>query len=152
MFNKTPDREGGFSLIELMLVLLIVAILMVVGMASYAGMTRIADNKGTQLDLLTAVKVQALQHLDAGEFTGDVGVLFDLEPTLRYTVDGDPPGTIVVRSEVGRLELDVCLFSQTEQGDWFAIYHSVSSGARYGESPPMACTSGNVGAWTAEAW
>jgi prepilin-type N-terminal cleavage/methylation domain-containing protein len=144
--------ERGFSLVELMVVLLVLSILMTVGLASYAQMTRIADDKGTQLDLLTAVKVQALQHLETGSFTDDVGVLFDLEPTLRFSNDGEPKGTVVVRIEDGRSEIDVCLFSQTKGGEWFAVSHSVSEAVRYSESTPVACTPGNVASWSTESW
>ena len=137
---------------ELMVVLLVLSILMGVGVVSYARMTQIADDKGVHLDLLTAVKVEALQHLETGEFTSDEGVLFDLEPTLRFSNDGDPPGTVVVRLEDARTEIDVCLFAQTRNGDWFAIYHSVSTGDLYAESAPLACTPGNVAAWSQESW
>lgn len=145
-------RERGFSLVELMVVLLVMAILMGVGVVSYARMTQIADNKGAQLDLLTAVKVEALQHLGTGAFTSDENILFDLEANLLFSDDGDPAGTIVIRLEDDRTELDVCLFSQTPNGDWFAIYHSVSSGDLYAEAAPLACTPGNVASWSPASW
>ena len=149
---SSNQRERGFSLVELMVVLLVLAILMGVGIVSYARMTQIADNKGAQLDLLTAVKVQALQHLEAGEFTSDQSILFDLEPILRFSDDGEPSGTIAIRLEDDRTETDVCLFSQTTNGDWFAIYHSVSSGDLYAQVAPLACTPGNVASWSPESW
>ena len=145
-------RERGFSLVELMVVLLVLAILMGVGIVSYARMTQIADNKGAYLDLLSAVKVEALRHLEIGAFTSDENVLFDLEPNLRFSDDGDPAGTIVVRLEDDRTEIDVCLFSQTTNGDWFSIFHSVASGDLYAESVPVACTPGNVASWSPESW
>lgn len=144
--------ERGFSLVELMTALAVVAILMVIGLASYAQTARIADDKSTQLDLLTAAKVQALAHLETGEFTSDVQELFDLEPILRYSSDGEPPGTLVVRTEDDRLDTDVCVFAQTNQGDWFAIYHSVLVGDLYGESAPVPCTPGDVASWSSDSW
>ncbi len=149
---SSSARERGFSLVELMVVLLVLAILMGVGIVSYARMTQIADDKGAQLDLLTAVKVEALQHLEAGAFSSDENVLLELEPTLRFSDDGDPPGTVVVRLEDDRTEIDVCLFAQTRNGDWFAMYHSVSTGELYAESAPVACTPGNVASWSQESW
>jgi len=149
---SSNQRERGFSLVELMVVLLVLAILMGVGVVSYARMTQIADNKGAHLDLLTAVKVEALQHLETGEFTSDENILFDIEPNLRFSDDGEPSGTIVVRLEDDRTEIDVCLFSQTTNGNWFAIYHSVSSGDLYSEAAPLECTPGNVASWSQESW
>ncbi len=75
---SSNKRERGFSLVELMVVLLVLAILIGVGLVSYVRMTQIADNKGAHLDLLTAVKDEALQHLEAGAFTSDENILFDL--------------------------------------------------------------------------
>ena len=149
---SSNKRERGFSLVELMVVLLVLAILMGVGVVSYARMTQIADNKGAQLDMLTAVKVEALQHLETGTFTSDENILFGLEPNLRFSDDGEPYGTIAIRLEDDRTDLDVCLFSQTTNGDWFAIYHSVASGDLYSESAPLECTPGNVASWSPESW
>ncbi len=144
--------EDGFSLVELMIVLLVIAVLMVIGIVSYFQMTRQANDRAAQLDLLTAVKVQTLHHLDNDVFTDDRAVLLDLEPMLRYTDDGVPVGTVVVKSETGREATDVCLFTQTEQGDWFSIYHSVETGDLYAESSPIDCTPGDVAAWSNESW
>lgn len=145
-------RDDGFTMVELVVVLAIVGILMTIGMASYRAMNRIADDKAAQLDLLTATKVQALHHLEHGVFTDDAAALFDLEPTLRYTPGGDPPGTVVVRSEAGRTALDVCVFTRTPQGDWFAIRHSAIDGDRYATSAPTPCVPGTTGAWSVEPW
>jgi len=146
------SREDGFTLVELVVVIAIVAILMTIGLASYSAMARIADDRGTQLDLLTATKVQALHHLEEGVFTEDDSVLSDLEPTLRYTADGDPAGTIVVSIDAGRAALDVCLFAVTPQGDWFSIRHSATDGERYSTSPPVECVPGTTDAWSTKAW
>jgi prepilin-type N-terminal cleavage/methylation domain-containing protein len=145
-------RDEGFTLVELVVVVAVVGILMTIGLASYSAMTRIADDKGTQLDLLTATKVQALHHLEEGVFTDDRRVLFDLEPVLRYSPDGEPAGTVVVSIAPGRAALDVCLFARTPHGEWFAIHHSVTGGDRYAESTPVACTPGETAGWSAESW
>ncbi len=149
---SSNKRERGFSLVELMVVLMVLGILMGVGVVSYARMTQIADNKGAQLDLLTAVKVEALQHLETGAFTSDEDILFGLEPNLRFSDDGEPSGTIAIRLEDELTATDICLFSQTRNGDWFAIYHSVSGGDRYAQVAPLACTPGNVADWSSEPW
>jgi prepilin-type N-terminal cleavage/methylation domain-containing protein len=145
-------RDEGFTLVELVVVAAIVGILLTVGLASYSAMRRVADDKGTQLDLLTATKVQALHRLEEGVFTGDEHVLFDLEPTLRYTPDGDPPGTIVVSIAPGRAALDVCLFARTPRGDWFSIRHSATDGDHRGRSAPGACTPGETATWPVDSW
>lgn len=152
MSASQPPRDGGFSLIELTVVMLILSVIIVIGIASYLKMTEIADDRGTKLDLVTATKVQELNHVAVGLFTDDVGELSALEPMLGYSADGDPAGTVVVEIEAGRADTDVCLFSKTAHGDWFSIYHSVVGGDRYADSAPVACTPGNVGGWSADPW
>ncbi len=135
-----------------MIVLLAIAVLMVIGIVSYFQFKRQADDRAVQLDLLTAVKVQTLHHLDNDVFTDDKALLLDLEPMLGYSDDGVPPGTVIVKFETGREAMDVCLFTQTEQGDWFSMYHSVETGDLYAESSPIDCTPGDVAAWSNESW
>lgn len=153
MWHVTPRRrDEGFSLVELTLVLLILSILMAVGLATFAQLRRVADDKGTQLDLLTAVKVQALERLESGEFTTDVAVLFDLEPTLRYSADGSPAGTVVVRLREDGASLGVCIFAVTDHGDWFAVHHSAEGGDHFARSAPIRCLPADVAAWSTESW
>ena len=139
-------------MVELAVVLVIVAILMSIGLASYFAMANTADGKGTQLDLVTATKVQALHHLEQDAFTDDAGVLVALEPTLQYSAAGDPAGSIVVEIEPGRETLDVCLFARTPQGDWFSVRHSTTDGDRYAQSAPVACTPDETDGWSTESW
>jgi prepilin-type N-terminal cleavage/methylation domain-containing protein len=145
-------RDEGFTLIEMAVVVAVVGILMTMGMASYRAMNRIADDKAVQLDLLTAAKVQTLHYLENGTFADDPVVLFDLEPTLRYSLEGDPAGTVVVRTEPGRSALDVCVFARTPQGDWFAVRHSAVEGDRYAVASPTQCMPGNTDTWSKDPW
>lgn len=145
-------REEGFTLVELMVVVTIVGILLTIGLASYSAMTRIADDTGIQLDLVAATKVQALHYLEEGAFTDDDTVMLALEPTLHYTVDGNPSGTVVVSIAAGRAALDVCVFAQSKQGDWFSMRHSATDGDRYGTSSPVECVPATTDAWSARSW
>jgi prepilin-type N-terminal cleavage/methylation domain-containing protein len=144
-------REEGFSLVELTVVLLIVSVLMVIGMAVHARLAALADDEVAQLDVITAVKVQALHHLQHGVFTDDSAVLGDLEPMLGYSADG-ADGTVVVRLEAATAASDVCVFVQTPAGDWYAVHHSSEAGDRYATSAPAPCTAAVVGSWPAESW
>lgn len=144
-------EDSGFTLVEMVVVVAIVAVLLTIGLVSYRGVQRQAEARGVQLDLVTAVKVQALLHLETGAFSSDAITLTALEPNLQYSLDG-ANGTIVVASEVGREDLDVCLFASTQDGAWFSMYHSSSAGDRYGQSAPLQCTPVNVAAWPTGSW
>lgn len=144
-------EDSGFTLVELVVVVAIVAVLLTIGLVSYRGVQRQAEARGVHLDLITAVKVQALIHLETGSFNADAGTLTALEPNLQYSLDG-ANGTIVVASEAGREDLDVCVFAKTQDGTWFSMYHSSSASDRYGQSAPLQCIPANVAAWPTESW
>jgi prepilin-type N-terminal cleavage/methylation domain-containing protein len=144
-------RDDGFTLIETMTVLAIVAVLVGIGLVSFARYTHIADDSAIQLDLVTAVKVQVLNHLEQDTFTRDATALRALEPNLRYSVDG-VNGTIVVTVEPDRGAEDVCLFGLSDSGAWFSVYHSVNAADRYGRSIPLQCTPVNAATWSTEGW
>jgi prepilin-type N-terminal cleavage/methylation domain-containing protein len=144
-------RDDGFTLIETMVVVAIMAILMAIGMVSYARYTHLADDSAIQLDLVTATKVQSLYHLEFDTFTVDGVLLRDLEPNLRYSLDG-VDGSLVVTIQPDHAADEVCLFGRSGSGTWFAVYHSLSTADRFGRSVPIGCTPANAASWSTEGW
>jgi prepilin-type N-terminal cleavage/methylation domain-containing protein len=146
-----PHWEGGFTLIETVVVLAILAALMAIGLVSYSRYTHLADNAAVQLDLLTAVKVQALNHLEQGQFTTDAAALRSLEPNLEYSGDG-LDGSLVVAIEAGHAHEAVCVFGLSSSGQWFGVQHSLASGDRFGFSAPSDCDAAAVADWQPAGW
>lgn len=151
MHADSTRRDGGFSLVELVVVMMVLSIIIVIGMGTSAKMTRIADDEAAQLDVITATKVQALYHLENGVFSDDAGLLGALEPMLAYSNDG-ADATIVVELEPAHAATNVCLFVQTSSGDWYGLHHSATDGDRFANSAPIACTPANVASWSRESW
>ena len=146
-----PRWEDGFTLIETIVVLAIIAVLMVIGLVSYARYTHLADDAGVQLDLVTAVKVQALNHLEQGQFTTDAAALRALEPNLEYSADG-LDGSLVVAIEAGHASEAVCVFGLSSSGQWFSVQHSLVSGDRFGVAAPSDCDAAAVADWQPAGW
>lgn len=144
-------RDDGYTMIELAVALAIVGVLMAFGVVSYGYMMQRAGDQAVQLDLLTAVKVQALHHLEHGTFTEDRAVLRGLEPNLRYSTDG-AGGELVVVVEPGRADRDVCLFARSDSGTWFGVYHSLHAGDLFSRSAPVACVPIQVAGWSRATW
>lgn len=146
-----PSWEDGFTLIETVVVLAVVATLMVIGLVSYSRYTHLADDAAVQLDLVTAVKVQALHHLGQGQFTTDAVALRALEPNLEYSGDG-LDGSLVVAIEAGHPDEAVCVFGLSSSGNWFSVQHSLVSGDRFGFAAPSDCEAGDVADWQPVGW
>src|SRR3954471_18754547 len=92
--RRLRDDEEGFTLIELMVVVLIIAILIAIAIPTFLGAQDRARDRGAQSDLrnaLTAAKTVATD--DAGKFTNvDVDALLAAEGSLKF-VDGAPADT-----------------------------------------------------------
>jgi len=83
------EREGGFTLIELMVVVLIIAIL--IAIPTFLGGRTRAQNRAVQANLRNALTVEKSVYTDAQLYSSDVTATGPLklgEPALTYVADG----------------------------------------------------------------
>jgi type IV pilus assembly protein PilA len=81
--------EDGFTLIELMVVVLIIAILIAIAIPTFLGLRERAQNRSAQSDLrnaLTAAKAFYTDNDTYTNFTATEGE--DIEPALEWNADG----------------------------------------------------------------
>ena len=116
------DEEDGFTLIELMVVVLIIAILLAIAIPTFLGAQDRARDRGAQSDLrngLTAAKTIATD--DAGLFTNVDAVELQLtEGALNFDTAADPDFIDVVGGGAA-LEDEVLFFNRSASDNWFAI-------------------------------
>ena len=85
------EREGGFTLIELMVVVLIIAILIAIAIPTFLGARTRAQNRAVQANLRNALTVEKSVYTDAQAYSSDVAATGPLklgEPALTYIADG----------------------------------------------------------------
>jgi type IV pilus assembly protein PilA len=122
--KRLQKDEDGFTLIELMVVVLIIAILIAIAIPTFLGAQDRARDRGAQSELrnaLTAAKTIATD--DAGLFTSVTdGTLGDAEGSLTFAAAGAPTeGTISV-SGGGATNPDfVFLYTASASGTNFGI-------------------------------
>ncbi len=88
--------EGGFTLIELMVVLLIMAILLAIAIPTFLGVKGGAQNRATQSDLTNAVTSAKAAYTNIGTYPAAaslIGTLQTSEPELNFTNTGASTGT-----------------------------------------------------------
>ena len=83
-------RDDGFTLIELMVVVLIVAILIAVAIPVMNAAWRKSKDRAVQADVETALKAERTWFADGEEFTDDPVELGAIEGALDYET-GDAP-------------------------------------------------------------
>ncbi len=100
MPTMTESAEGGFTLIELMVVLLIMGILMAIAIPTFLGVTGNARDKGAQSDLTNATLAAVAYYTNHDNYTNlAASELAGINPSLRYGA-GDTSAKASV-SEVG---------------------------------------------------
>ncbi|MGH9177524.1 MAG: prepilin-type N-terminal cleavage/methylation domain-containing protein, partial [Acidimicrobiales bacterium] len=77
--------ENGFTLVELMVVVVIIAVLVAIAVPVLAGARRRAGDRAAQSDLRTANVSQLLVHANTQRFTDDLAALGEVEPSLAWT-------------------------------------------------------------------
>ena len=130
--------EGGFTLIELMVVVLVIAILMGIALPSLIGARQKAQDRAAQSNLRNALTAIKTGYLDSQSYVPAASVLSSIEPSLHYVTtaggSSDGPATIAVYpvddQSVGMAVLaadGVCweLFDATESGTSGTTYAAV---------------------------
>ena len=82
------EREGGFTLIELMVVVLIIAILIAIAIPTFLGARTRAQNRAAQSNLRNALTAEKTHYTDAQAYTGTTSDLTAIEPSLTYVANG----------------------------------------------------------------
>jgi len=125
--EMTPGRrseedlrpDGGFTLIELMVVVAVIAVLIAIAIPSFLGFRSGSQDRAAQASLITAEKTALGIALEDGEFlsTNDSVTLFNsLEPAiewLRHKDDSTGPTVVSIDEDNGRTNLNFAAFSQS---------------------------------------
>ncbi len=89
MFVKLHERlareDKGFTLIELMVVVLIIAILIAIAIPTFLGARKRAQDKQAQSNLRNALTAEKTYYVDNQAYTAVVADLTDIETALDFT-------------------------------------------------------------------
>jgi len=85
MMTRSVTREGGFTLIELMAVVVIIGILAAIAMVSYQHFTDKAKAVEAEVALAEIDRLEMLHHSNHGLYSNDLNAIgFSLVPALKY--------------------------------------------------------------------
>lgn len=167
LVKRHSDQEEGFTLIELMVVVLIIAILMAIAIPTFLSAKNTANNRAAQSDLRNALTVeQTLFTHDQVYYGADTSaaLLSSSEPNLSWVSGGT--ASMAKTNEVQALTASsgsaVCLASSSVSGNYYAIYAASGAGTLYytGSGATDPCTaavttapvSGTPAGWTTTPW
>ena len=108
--------QDGFTLIELMVVVLIIAILIAIAIPTFLGLRSRAQNRSAQSDLRNGLTAAKAYYTDGETFVGfDATEAEDVEPSLTWGAAGSKTTVGIVAATID----DVVLTKQSESDDWF---------------------------------
>ena len=89
MFQTLRKRlqrdDEGFTLIELMVVVLIIAILIAIAIPTFLGARERAQDRAAQSDIRNAFTAEKVVYTDNQVYTTNVATLTGIEPSLEFT-------------------------------------------------------------------
>jgi type IV pilus assembly protein PilA len=153
MLRKRRDEEGGFTLIELMVVVLIIAILLAIAIPTFLGARQRAQDRAAQSNLRNAFTAEKVYYTDNQAYTEDVSALSDLEKSITWVNTGTPAAgsrevLVEVQSSASGTDDIVCLTAKSASGKTFVLADIASgsnAGTYYGTDPSsFTCDEGSV--------
>jgi len=161
--KRLHNDEDGFTLIELMVVVLIIAILIAIAVPTFLGARQKAQARGAQSNIRNALTAEKTAFTDTSAYVATAGVQ-PIEPSLKFDdagVDAANPKQVFVQlaPTVGTVVTNgvVCLSAEGADGVVYTA-RDISTGTNAGTSynkgaaaPTCDTTAIGTGGWVV-AW
>jgi len=118
-------NEEGFTLVELMVVVLIIAILVAIAIPTFLGARTSAQDRAAQSDLRNALTAEKVFYVDNETYTDVAADLAVIEPSIDWAAD------VTVTYDAATDDQEVCLSITSASGTVFLL-RDVASGANGG--------------------
>ena len=119
--QRRGDQEAGFSLIELMVVVLIIGILIAIALPTFLGARTRAQNRAAQTELRSAYVAASTYYAANETYTGfDLTEAQQAEPAVNWAVGGVAPVLNEVTIEVASGN-SVLLIDLAKTGTYWCI-------------------------------
>ncbi|MDQ1437099.1 MAG: type pilus assembly protein PilA [Acidimicrobiaceae bacterium] len=123
--RKRLERdEDGFTLIELMVVVLIIAILLAIAIPTFLGARQRAQDRAAQSDIRNTLTAEKTYYTDNQAYTATVATLTGIESSLTYAAGNGTTAAVGVVLKPAMVAADnnaVCIGKVSKSGTNFSM-------------------------------
>jgi type IV pilus assembly protein PilA len=141
--------ERGFTLIELMAVILIIAVLMLVALPTLLGARTRAYDRAAQADIRNAFAAEKAYYTDSVTYTTNPATMTAIEAAITYVAGDTPLATHIVYLSLDPIPNTIYVSALSTSGTCWYLMESDGGGARFASD--AACGAADTQAYT-NAW
>jgi type IV pilus assembly protein PilA len=159
LIARRRENEKGFTLIELMVVVLIIAILIAIAIPTFLGARARAQDRAAQSSLRNALTAAKTLYTDQNDYsTATAGSattgLQSVEPSLTYRDSGNstgPKDVSVAVSGTGSITWSAASLSKSGKCFWITDT-ATGPGTKFGSGANTACAGTDAAAAASDSW